>query len=163
MFRQHGPALPNLPLKHRPTWRWLQRENRNVKLSLVLTFPNYSYLSAYQLQNIHRKLGHPCVEKKMRNIESADAEDLPVDARKRLGENVKQIYAYYLIQGKPRRFLFLVRDWKVGEFNYILQIDIVALVDGNVLHIIEARPGFQHGGFLENMIAKTEWGEVWKH
>lgn len=40
-------------------------------------------------------------------------------------------------------FLFLVRDPKVGKFNHILQIDIVALADGNVLHIIHLGTGFK--------------------
>lgn len=127
-----------------------------------LLFPKYGYLSAAQLQNIHRNLGHPSIEKQMQIIETADLDDVPANTRKELIEIVKYCRACQLKQGKPRRFLFSIRDPIVGEFNHIIQIDVVNLVHGNVLHIIDVGTRFQNGGFITKMDAECAWRSLRK-
>lgn len=42
-----------------------------------------------------------------------------------------------LKQGRPGRFLFSIRDPIVSEFNHVLQMDIVKISEGNVLHVMD--------------------------
>lgn len=61
------------------------------------------------------------------------------------------------LRAKPRRFLVSIKDDISGEFNHILQIDVVHLEDGNVLHVICTGTGFQQGMSLKYMSAKSAW------
>lgn len=85
---------------------------RNL-LSLML-FPNYSYLPLFHLRSFQRNLEHPSVEKQMRIMESAELQYLYLDTRKEVLDIVKHCNAYPLMQGKPRRFLFFIRDLVAG-------------------------------------------------
>lgn len=123
----------------------------------LLVFPKYSFLSTTQLRNLHRNLGHPSVEKQMKIIENADIDCLPEHVQQRLVELVKHCHACQLKQFKPRRFMFSVRGPAVGQFNHHLQIDVVNLIDGNVLHVIDIGTEFQNAGFIGKIDAGTAW------
>lgn len=73
-------------------------------------FPKYSFLTHTQLQNTHRNLEHPSVEKQMKIIEQADMKYLHNDTRKIIKEIVKHFNPCQFEQGRPRRFLLSVRD-----------------------------------------------------
>lgn len=110
-----------------------------------------------QLRNIRRNLGYPSVETQIRVIESAELQDVPLDTRKQVFDIVKHCHACQLRQGKPRRFLFSIRDSVAGGFNQILQINIVMLADGNVLHILDVETRLQNGGSMDGMATCTAW------
>jgi len=93
----------------------------------------------------------------MRVIESAEIQDLPKGTRSQVEMIVKNCGACQLKQGKPRRFLFSIRDPIVGEFNHIHYIDVAKLSDGNVLHAIDLGTGFQSGTFISQMDGSTAW------
>lgn len=88
-------------------------------------------------------------------MEKADIKSLPRDVRQRLVELVKHCHTCQMKQAKPRRFMFSVRDPAVGQFIDHLQIDVVALIDGSVLHIIDIGTYFQNEGFIGKMDAGT--------
>lgn len=122
-----------------------------------LVLASSGYLNSAQLQAMHRNLGHPSLEKQMKVIESAEISDLPDDTRQRLAELIQFCKPCQLKQGRPRRFLFSIQDTTVGKFNHILQVDIVKLIDGNVMHVIDIGMRFQQGMFITKFDAATPW------
>lgn len=122
---------------------------------LMFSFP--SYFSAQQLRNIHRNLGHPSVEKQIKVIEAAGVENLSQNTRSMLKKLVEHCHACQLSRAKPRRFLFSVKDSITGEFNHVLEIDVMKLRDGNVLHVLCSGTRFQQGLFIDSMTALEAW------
>lgn len=92
-----------------------------------LIFSQPSYFTEVQLKSMHRNLGHPFVEKRMKVIEQADIPDLPDSTRKQLTKLVKHCKAFQLGRAKPRRFLFSIKDSCTGEFNNVIEVDMMKL------------------------------------
>ena len=111
---------------------------------------------------MHRNLGHPSVEKQMRTIELAEIKDLPKRDQREDQADRQTLPSMQMKKAKPRRFLFSVRDDITGEFNHVLEIDVVKLVDGSVLHTICSGTGFQQGRFLKDMTAPEAWNTLTK-
>lgn len=122
-----------------------------------LRFNHQSLFSEAQLRAMHRNLGHPSVEKQMRVIASAEIEDLPEDTRRKLEKLVQHCHPCQVKRSKPRRFLFSIRDSCTGEFNSVIQIDVMKLVDGNVLHVICTGTLFQSGIFVKDPSCAEAW------
>lgn len=97
------------------------------------------------------------MEKKMQVIENAKVDDLDMHAREFLKKIVEGCKAGQLTKLKPRRLFFSVNDGISGEFNHMLEMDVVHLVDGNFLYIICSGTGFQQGKFINKMSAETAW------
>ena len=72
----------------------------------------------------------------------------------------KYCRACQLKKAKPRRYLFSLKDGITGEFNHIIELDVVKLEDGNVLHTICSGTGFQQGRFLKSMSAAEAWNTL---
>jgi len=159
--------LDRMGLNYQSFWKIIERvtdsyyENVDVRNNLpFLVFETVGFFSSTELRSIHRNLGHPSVEKQMRVIEAAEISDLPSDTRIQLKEIVEHCKACQLNKAKPRRFLFALKDDLIGEFNHVLEIDVVTLKDGPVLHIICSGTGFQQGTFLKSMSAADAWNTL---
>lgn len=122
-----------------------------------LIFCHQSFFTAAELQSMHRNLGHPSVDKHMKIIESAQIDDLPRGTRKQIDELVRYCKACQYGRMKPRRFLFSVKDPCTGEFNNVVELDVMKLSDGYVLHVLCTGTLFQQGCFLRNMSAAEAW------
>lgn len=122
-----------------------------------LVFETTGFFSTKQLRAIHRNLGHPSVERTMKVIETADINGLPSDTKTQLEKIAKHCQACQLNKAKPRRFLFALKAGIMGEFNHILEIDVVKVDDGLVLHVICSGTGFQQGKFLRAMTSADAW------
>ena len=125
-----------------------------------LLFETVGFFSTSQLRAMHRNLGHPTIEKQMKILETAGVKDLSADTRKVIESLTKQCKHARLKKAKPRRYLFSLRDDVTGEFNHTLEIDVVCLQDGNVLHTICSGTGFQQGRFLNDMSAAEAWNTL---
>lgn len=121
-------------------------EIRNNLRYMVFTSPGH--LTEAKLRIMHRNLGHPTLEKKMKVIETTGIGPLPRKTRKVLKEIDDDCKACQPMRVKQRRFLFSMRDDITGEFNHVLPIDVVHLSDGNVLHLIYMGTSFQQGTFI---------------
>lgn len=110
-----------------------------------------------QLCNVYKNIGPPALEKQTRLLESAKLDDLPDYTRQQLLHTVKHCHACRLQREKPQRFLFSIKDAIVGNFNCVLQIYVIILIDSNVLYILNVGTGFQNGCFLENMNLQSTW------
>lgn len=125
-----------------------------------LVFSTFGFFTDTELRTMHRNLGHPSVETQMKVIESAEVDDLPDGSRAQLQRIADHCRPCQLMQFKPRRFLFSIKDGCTGEFNHILQMDAVKLSAGYVLHIICRGTGFQQGSFLSAMTAVEAWKTI---
>ncbi len=85
----------------------------------------------------------------MRVIEDDDIDDHPTLSAK-TSSRYRQTFQHVPAEEiyKPRRILFSVRDPTTGEFKNTIQIDIVNLVDGDVLHNLDISTEFQNGLFI---------------
>ncbi len=72
----------------------------NEKYAIFFCFSTYGYFNTTQLSNIHRKLGHPLVDKPLRVIENAEIQDLTTDTRKQVKMIVKTCRACQLKERK---------------------------------------------------------------
>ena len=93
----------------------------------------------------------------MQVIEAAQLEDLPKGLRKELKRIVKHCTPCQLKQKKPRRFLYSMHEPIIEELNNTLQVDVVKLSDGYVVHVVGVGTKFQNGSFTNRMDAKTAW------
>lgn len=118
-----------------------------------LKFSSKSYFSEAQLRSMHRNLGHPSVDKHMKVIEMAKIDDLPRETRKKIEELVRYCKACQYAKAKPRRFLFSLKDPCSGEFNNVIELDVMKLSDGYVLHVLCTGTLFQQGCFVRKMSA----------
>lgn len=87
------------------------------------------------------------LEKQMKLIENAGLTGLKLI--------IDHCKACQLHQARQRSFLFSMDDRVTGEFNHSLQMEIVHLPDGNVLHVICTGTGFQKGMFVNKMSGKA--------
>lgn len=93
----------------------------------------------------------------MRDIGDADLDVLSCKVRMTLYHIVKHYQACQLKQGKPRQFLFSVKDPIIGEVCRHKQIDIVSLCQGNALHVVDPGTGFQSGRFVNTIGLNSAW------
>lgn len=58
---------------------------------------------------------------------------------------------------------FSEKDHFIEQFNHKLHMNIVKMIHGNVLPVIERRTGYQNGSFLVKMDAEITWRTLGKY
>lgn len=122
-----------------------------------LVFHQYGYFTDSELRIMHRNLGDITFNKRMAFIENTKLDDVPQNKRQQLKDIIGRCKTCQLLRAKPHQFLFSIKDDVTAEFNHVLQVDIMHLSDGNVLHILCTGTGFQQGQFVTNMSATEAW------
>jgi hypothetical protein len=111
------------------------------------------HLTEVQLRQLHRRFGHPSVNRLTKILQRADQE-FKTEALRRL----TQICRYCQMNGKaPSRFRFTLKDDR--EFNYEIIVDIVQVDNKPVLHIVDSATSFQAARFLDARGQKAK--DVW--
>lgn len=146
----------------RPEDGYSKKEEKEDYLTFIICL-KYTFLLSSQPPNKHRNLGHPSMEKQMRQVESAELDELPDNTRQQLLLIVKHCYARRIQRSRPRPFLFSIEEPIVRNFNHMLQLDVFTLVDSNVLHILYLGTGFQNGFFPLYLNDQTIWRMLRKH
>ncbi|CRK29788.1 hypothetical protein BN1723_003653 [Verticillium longisporum] len=110
-----------------------------------------AFLTEAELRRIHKRFGHPSVEKLWNLLQRAD-QDVNRDAL----ELINRFCHHCQIKGKsPQRFKFALRS--DIDFNYEILVDIMHLDGKPVLHVIDASTGFQSATFIPNFTARATW------
>jgi len=108
-------------------------------------------LTEAELRRIHKRFGHPSVEKLWKLLHRADH-----DVTKDSLELINRFCHFCQIKGTaPQRFKFSLKD--DIDFNYEIIVDILSLAGKPVLHVVDASTGFQAAGFLPNFSARATW------
>jgi hypothetical protein len=112
---------------------------------------NLCYLTDVELQHLHRRFGHPSVERLQKVLDRAGH-----DTEKGVLEHLTK-YCHYCQKHSrsPGRFWFTLRD--DVEFNYCIIVDIMYISGDPLLHVVDEGTRFQTGRWLQNISAKHTW------
>ncbi|OWT43021.1 polyprotein [Pochonia chlamydosporia 170] len=111
------------------------------------------HLTETQLRQLHRRFGHPSVERLSRILTKV-GEEYSSDVLKRLTD----ICHHCQMNGRaPSRFKFTLRD--DHEFNHEIIVDIFFINGQPVLHVIDSATAFQAAKFLNNKEQKAR--DLW--
>ena len=126
----------------------------NTSLSTYLTRSfdqNPCYLTDVELRRLHRRFGHPSVERLARILERSGH---GIDNRTL--EHLTRYCHYCQKHGKsPGRFRFTLHD--DIDFNYSIVVDIMYIDGAPLLHIVDEGTRFQAGRWLQNVTARHTW------
>ena len=112
---------------------------------------NPCYLTTTELQRLHRRFGHPSVQRLQNVLERAGH-----DVDKPALEYLTKYCSHCQKHGKsPGRFRFTLQD--DVEFNYCIVVDVMYINGAPVLHIVDQATRYQSGRFLKNISAQHTW------
>jgi hypothetical protein len=110
------------------------------------------YLTDTEIRRLHRRFGHPSVDRLMHVLNRSGHSDIERSALEKLTKHC----AYCQKYGKsPGRFRFKLQD--DVDFNHSIIIDIIYIDNKPILHIIDEGTRFQAARWLTNMTAKHTW------
>lgn len=67
------------------------------------------------------------------------------------------------IKTRKTEKIFSIKDPIIGDLNHILDVVVVRLANGNILHILDVVTGFQNGCFIQNIDAEPTWKRLRGH
>jgi transposase InsO family protein len=109
------------------------------------------YLTDVELKRLHRRFGHPSVQRLRTILTRADQE-----VNQEALEQLTKLCHHCQKHGKsPGRFRFHLKD--DVSFNHTIIVDIFYLEGRPVLHVVDEATGYQAGRFLTNISAKHTW------
>lgn len=97
----------------------------------------------------------------MQVIERTNLNDLPGGKRRDIQKIVKFCRLCQVNQ-ETEKFLSFVGEPIIGEFNHVLQIDVLSLRHGGVLHDIDVGRRFRYEGFINKLDAVSAWKKLRK-
>jgi hypothetical protein len=115
----------------------------------------YSHLTEVELRQLHRRFGHPSVQRLTKVLQRAGYNDIDPRTIERLTKFCKQCQLH---SKSPGRFKFTLKDDR--NFNYSVLIDVLYLDNKPVLQAIDEATAFNAARFLKDMSAKTAWDTV---
>ena len=113
---------------------------------------NPCYLTSAELSRLHRRFGHPSIERLHALLKRAGQE---VD--KKSIERLTKFCSYCQKHSKsPGRFKFRLAD-ETLDFNHSIYVDIMYIDSMPVLHVIDEATRFTAARFLKDISAKYTW------
>lgn len=111
----------------------------------------WSYLTETELHQLHRRFGHPSVQR-LTNILQRAGHEVDTEILKKLTKFCHQCQMH---EKSPGRFKFTLKD--DCEFNYSVVIDVLYIDRKPVLQVVDEGTAFQAARFLKDMSARTAW------
>jgi hypothetical protein len=114
---------------------------------------NPCYLTDIELRQLHRRFGHPSVDKLQKLLFKAGHTDIERTALEQLAK-----YCHHCQKHSkgPGRFRFTLRDDEIN-FNYNIIVDIMYISGAPLLHIVDEATRFCAGRWLQDISAKHTW------
>ncbi|EED18953.1 conserved hypothetical protein [Talaromyces stipitatus ATCC 10500] len=112
------------------------------------------HLTELELCQLHRRFGHPLVQRLATVLERAN-HDFDADILKKLTKFCHQCQMH---EKSPGRFKFTLKD--DHEFNYSVIIDIMYIEGKPVLHVVDSGTAFNAARFLKDMTASIAWNTL---
>jgi hypothetical protein len=126
--------------------------NSSLQSYLLESFEsNPCYLTEVELRRLHRRFGHPSVERLQKLLDRAGHD---ID-RKTLEHLTKYCHSCQIHGKSLGRFRFTLRD--DVNFNYNIIVDIMYISGAPLLHVVDEATRFQTGRWLQDMSAKNTW------
>jgi hypothetical protein len=111
----------------------------------------WSHLTETELRQLHRRFGHPSVQR-LTNVLQRAGHDVDTAVLKKLTKFCHQCQMH---EKSPGRFKFTLKD--DHEFNYSVIIDVMYLDGKPVLQVVDSATAFEAARFLKDMSARTAW------
>jgi hypothetical protein len=120
------------------------------------------YLTEPELRRLHRRFGHPSVDRLYKVLERSGHLDKDPDllgqpevSRKLLERLTKYCHFCQKHSRSPGRFKFTLRD--DVQFNHNVIVDIMYITGMPLLYVVDEATRFQAGRWLQNISAKYTW------
>ena len=127
----------------------------SLKSYLLTSFDvNPCYLTDVELRRLHRRFGHPSVERLHKLLHSAGHDDVEIEA---LNQLTKFCYYCQKFGKSPGRFRFTLREQDDVNFNFNIVVDVMYINNSPVLHVVDEATRFQAGRWLQDISAKHTW------
>lgn len=110
------------------------------------------FLTETELRRLHRRFGHPAVERLIRLLRHAGHDDVEEQMLREIQKLCHHCQAH---DPAPRRFKFSLKDDR--EFNFEILVDVMYLGGKPVLHVIDSATTFNGARFLPSMSTKDTW------
>ena len=110
------------------------------------------FFTETELRRLHRRFGHPAVERLIRLLKQAGHDDVDEQMLREIQKFCHHCQTHDLA---PRRFKFRLKDDR--EFNFEILVDVMYLSGKPVLHVIDSATAFNGARFLPSMSAKDTW------
>ncbi|KAI0996878.1 hypothetical protein K3495_g11307 [Podosphaera aphanis] len=110
------------------------------------------HLTETELRQLHRRFGHPVVDRLRKLLSRAGYENVNEDALKHINKFCHQCQIH---SKAPGRFRFTLREDL--DFNFCLIVEVMYITGKLVLHAVDEATAFQAAQFLPNMTSKTTW------
>ena len=113
---------------------------------------NTSFLTEKEIRQLHRRFGHPSVNRLRQLLERSGHNDFD---KKVLERQTKFCHHCQLHSKSPGRFRFSLKDHI--NFNYTIIIDIMYIDGKEILHVIDEATCFQAAKWLDTISTKHVW------
>src|SRR6266516_285391 len=115
---------------------------------------NPCYLTTTELRRLHRRFGHPSVDRLYKVLERSGHDDIDKQAI----DHLTKYCSHCQKHGKsPGRFKFALREDQDSDFNHSIFVDIMYIDGKPILHVIDEATRFQAARWLQNISAKHTW------
>ncbi|KAI0993887.1 hypothetical protein K3495_g14297, partial [Podosphaera aphanis] len=111
------------------------------------------FLTEQELRQLHRRFGHPSVDRLAKLLEKSSHE-----YDRTLIEKISRFCKFCQKHSNaPGRFKFSLRSIDDVQFNHIVYADIMYIDGSPLLHVVDEGTRFQSAHWLKDMSAKTVW------
>ncbi|KAI0995528.1 hypothetical protein K3495_g12651 [Podosphaera aphanis] len=111
------------------------------------------FLTEQELRQLHRRFGHPTVNRLAKLLERSSHE-----YDRTLLEKISKFCKFCQKHSNaPGRFKFSLRSIDDVQFNHIVYADIMYFDGSPLLHVVDEGTRFQSAHWLKDMSAKTVW------
>lgn len=116
-----------------------------------------TFLSDTELRQLHRRFGHPSVNRLIRVLERSGHDDS--QHHRIVLEKINKFCHYCQKHGKsPMRFKFTIKN--DTNFNHTVFVDVFYISGDPVLHLVDEATKFQAARWLNNMTAESTWNAI---
>ena len=120
---------------------------------LVWGDESVNYLTETELRQLHRRFGHPSVNRLVRTLNRAGHEDLK---HRSILNHINKYCKFCQTHARsPGRFKFVLKD--DTYFNQSLSIDVMYIDANPILQVVDESTSFQAARWLQNMTAGHTW------
>ena len=113
------------------------------------------FLSETELRRLHKRFGHPSVEKLSNLLTRAGYKDPSIQATlEKLVEVCKQCQKH---GAAPQRFRFSLLNNEEVDFNHTIFVDVMVIEGESVLHVVDLATRFSAARWLTSMTTKNVW------
>ncbi|TAQ84532.1 hypothetical protein B7494_g7146 [Chlorociboria aeruginascens] len=146
MFHKNKEPLSNIFHKHSTSQSNIFHNGPIRRYDLLID--EFCFLTETELRQLHRRFGHPSIER-LRRVLERSGHDVDTQALQHLTKYCAHCQKH---RKSPGRFRFAIKD--DIDFNYSILVDIFYINNKPVLYIVDESTGFQAGRWLKDISAK---------